>query len=280
MSSNLMTGSVTTDSVTTFSTNLITINGEPAVSLEQMPKSWQRIAAGDWMTEPRVYTAMAQVFLAKNTQGHFLFLERPDTEHFQDAYRAGNGLLAWEAVEHFGEAFLPEHYPDLSQIRQDWQAGAAEDTSTEDVTSRLALINVVSDLFNVLGYDVPSTFYWTFLHPLQRTNLFEVRSFRFSEPDLAVARKFDAILHGGYVSMLRRLIDSISSHHGYFLEHGCGCESHLAKLKPCDAPFEYQIPTESRRKTLRAFFWSVMEEYLVFELRTATRLVYADNLTL
>jgi hypothetical protein len=289
MSSNLMANSAKTTSATTSRDYLTTINGEPAVSLEQMPESWKRIAAGDWMTEPRVYTAMAQVFLAKNTQGHFLFLERPDTQRFQDAYREGNGLLAWEAVAHFGEAFLPEHYPDLAQIRQDWQAHAAENMATEnvtremlteDVTSRLALISVVSDLFDVLGYDVPSTFYWTFLHPLQRTNLFEVRSFRFSEPDLAVARKFDAILHGGYVSMLRRLIDSISSQHGYFLEHGCGCESHLAKLKPCDAPFEYQIPTESRRKTLRAFFWSVMEEYLVFELRTATRLVYADNLTL
>jgi hypothetical protein len=270
MSSNLMMDKA----------ELITINGEPAVSLAQMPESWQRIVAGEWMTEPRVYAAMAQVFLAKNTQGHFLFLERPNTQRFQAAYREGNGLLAWEAVAHFGEAFLPEHYPDLVQIRQDWQASQSEGGLTADLTSRLALINVVSDLFEVLGYDVPSTFYWTFLHPLQRTDLFEVRSFRFSEPDLAVARKFDAILHGGYVSMLRRLIDSVSSQHGYFLEHGCGCESHLAKLKPCDAPFDYQIPAESRRKTLRAFFWSVMEEYLVFELRTATRLVYADNLTL
>jgi hypothetical protein len=147
------------------------------------------------------------------------------------------------------------------------------------VCDRLALINIVSDLFDVLGYDVPATFYWTFLHPLQRENLFELRSFRFSEPDLAVARQFDAILHGGYVSMLRRLIDSISSRYGYFIEHGCGCENHLAKLKPCDSSFDYTIPEESRRKTLRAFLWSVMEEYLLFEQRSATRLVYADHLT-
>lgn len=274
MPSNLMT-----------TTHLITINGEPAVPLEQMPESWQRIVAGDWMTEPRVYAAMAQVFLAKNTQGHFLFLERPDSQPFQEAYREGSGQLAWEAVVHFGDAFLPENYPDLAQIRQDWQSGTASGPDAgvldaDTLENRLALIRIVSDLFDVLGYDVPATFYWTFLHPLQRADLFEVRSFRFSEPDLAVARKFDAILHGGYVSMLRRLIDSISSHHGYFLEHGCGCESHLAKLKPCDAAFDYAIAPESRRKTLRAFFWSVMEEYLLFELRTATRLVYADNLTL
>ena len=257
-----------------FDSILIEINGEPAVPLESLPASWQRIAEGDWLTEPHVYTAMAQVFLAKNRQGNILFLERPETSHLKEAYREGNGKLAWEAVSHYGEAFLPENYPDLQQIRSQIQQAEVQ---TEE---RLALVEIVSDLFDELGYDVPSTFYWTFLHPLQRSDLFEVRSFRFSEQDLGIARQFDAILHGGYVSMLRRLIDSISSAHGFFIEHGCGCENHLAKLKPCDTSFDYAIPPEARRKTLRAFFWSVMEEYLLFEQRSATRLVYADNLAL
>jgi len=253
---------------------ITTINGEPAVPLESMPENWQRIVQGTWMTEPRVYTAMAQVFLAKNQNGHILFLERPDAEHLKDAYREGNGQLAWEAVSHYGEAFLPENYPNLQEIRSKVEA------SDIQKVERIALVNVVTDLFDELGYDVPATFYWTFLHPLQRSDLFEVRSFRFSEQDLGIARQFDAILHGGYVSMLRRLIDSISSHHGYFSEHGCGCDSHLAKIKRCDSPFDYTIPVEARRKTLRAFFWSIMEEYMLFEQRSATRLVYADNLTL
>ena len=253
---------------------LTSINGEPAVSLEHMPPSWQRIAAADWMTEPRVYTAMAQVFLAKNQHGHILFLERPDTKHLQAPYREGNGQLAWEAVCHFGEAFLPTNYPDLQELRARVQADPVQQAE------RMALVNVVSDLFDELGYDVPSTFYWTFLHPLERSDLFEVRSFRFSEQDLGIARKFDAILHGGYVSMLRRLIDSISSRHGYFIEHGCGCDNHLAKVKTCDSSFDYSIPPEARRKTLRAFFWSILEEYMLFEQRSATQLVYADNLTL
>lgn len=253
---------------------LTTIDGEPAIALDYMPESWQRIAKATWMTEPRVYTAMAQVFLAKNQAGHILFLERPDTAHLQAAYREGNGKLAWEAIVHYGEAFLPENYPDLQQIRQQVEARATQQSEA------IALVNVVSDLFDALGYDVPATFYWTFLHPLQRANLFEVRSFRFSEQDVAVARQFDAILHGGYVSMLRRLIDSVSSRYGYFIEHGCGCENHLAKLKPCDSAFDYTIPPESRRKTLRAFLWSVMEEYLLFEQRSATRLVYAEAIEL
>ncbi|MBE9180066.1 hypothetical protein IQ268_15960 [Oculatella sp. LEGE 06141] len=261
---------------TTFTSSsvLTTINGEPAIPLEHMPESWQEIADGAWMTEARVYTAMAQVFLAKNQYGHVLFLERSDTDHLKAAYCEGNGKLAWEAVSHYGEAFLPENYPDLQHIRQ--QVASSDFQQDE----RLSLVNIVSDLFDELGYDVPATFYWTFLHPLQRSDLFEVRSFRFSEQDLGIARRFDAILHGGYVSMLRRLIDSVSSHYGYFIEHGCGCENHLAKLKPCDSSFYYAIPPEMRRKTLRAFFWSVMEEYMLFEQRSATRLVYADNLTL
>nr|RNJ68718.1 MAG: hypothetical protein EDM05_13675 [Leptolyngbya sp. IPPAS B-1204] len=249
---------------------LTTIKGEPAVPLQQMPESWQRIATGAWMSEPQVYTAMAQVFLAKNLHGHILFLERSNTRHLAKAYREGNGQLAWEAVQHYGEAFLPESYPDLAMIRSQIE-------SHHQHSERTALVDIVSDLFEQLGYDVPATFYWTFLHPLQRADLFEVRSFRFSEQDLAVARQFDAILHGGYVSMLRRLIDSVSSRHGYFIEHGCGCENHLAKLKPSDSSFNYSIPEEARRKTLRAFFWSVMEEYLLFEQRSATRLVYASD---
>jgi hypothetical protein len=260
-------------SFTTVSKSTLTvINGEPAISLEQMPASWQQIAAGDWIKESLMYTAMAQVFLAKNQGGHFLLLERSNTAHLKDAYCEGNGMLAWEAVSHYGTMFLLESYPDLKQIRRQVQATA------EQQVERIALVDIVTDLFDELGYDVPATFYWTFLHPLQRSNLFEIRSFRFSEQDLAVARQFDAILHGGYVSMLRRLIDSVSSRHGYFIEHGCGCENHLAKLKPCDSPFDYTIPAQSRQKTLRAFFWSVMEEYMLFEQRSATRLVYADSL--
>lgn len=254
---------------------LTTIQGELAVPLKTMPDSWQQIAAtGEWMSEPNVYVAMAQVFLAKHQQGNVLFCDRPEVAHLRTAYCEGNGLLAYEAVEHYGKAFLPESYPDLPGLRQ--QIAAASEQRSE----RLTLVETVNDLFNELGYDVPATFYWTFLHPLQRSDLFEIRSFRFSEQDLGVARQFDAILHGGYVSMLRRLIDSISSQHGYFIEHGCGCENHLAKLKPCDSPFEYQLPAATRRKTLRAFFWSVMEEYLLFEQRAATKLVYAEDLDL
>jgi hypothetical protein len=153
---------------TTRGSILTTINGEPAVPLDFMPENWQRIAQGAWMTEPRVYTAMAQVFLAKNQNGHILFLERPDAEHLKDAYREGNGQLAWEAVCHYGEAFMPENYPDLQQIYSEVQANDLQQTE------RIALVNVVKDLFDELRYDVPSTFYWTFLHPLQRSDLFEV----------------------------------------------------------------------------------------------------------
>ena len=264
-----------------------TIQGELAVPLENMPKSWQRIAAGSWLTEPKVYTAMAQVFLAKHQQGQVLFCDRANTSHLKSAYCEGNGLLAYEAVEHYGQAFLPENYPNLDEIRQTaaaistlerTEAQKAKPKQVEQKEQRLALIDTVTALFDELGYDVPATFYWTFLHPLQRSDLFEIRSFRFSEQDLGVARQFDAILHGGYVSMLRRLIDSISSKYGYFIEHGCGCENHLAKLKPCDSPFDYKLPEATRRKTLRAFLWSIMEEYLLFEQRAATKLVYADSI--
>jgi hypothetical protein len=261
-------------SATTPGLDLTTINGEPAIAIASMPQSWQRIHAGQWMTEPRIYTALAQVFLAKNQQGNFLFAERADTQSWKQSYLEGQRLLAWEAVCHYGDAFLPENYPDFQQIRN--QLSARDEQHAE----RLFLVQIVSDLFDELRYDVPATFYWTFLNPLQRSNLFEVRSFRFSESDLGVARKFDAILHGGYVSPFRRLIDSISSRYGYYLEHECGCENHLAKLKPCDSPFDYTIPAAMRQKTLRAFFWSVMEEYMLFELRSATRIVYADNLTI
>ena len=195
---------------------LTTIEGEPAVPLAAMPASWQRIVTGDWMSEPKMYTAMAQVFLAKQQQGQVLFCDRPEAAHLKAAYCEGNGQLAYEAVEHYGNAFLPGNYPDFEDIRQ--QVGGHQPSE------RMALIDTVSDLFDELGYDVPATFYWTFLHPLQRDDVFELRSFRFSEQDLGVARQFDAILHGGYVSMLRRLIDSVSSRHGYFIEHGCACE--------------------------------------------------------
>ena len=206
---------------------------------------------------------MAQVFLAKHQRGNVLFCERPELAHLKAAYCEGNGQLAYEAVEHYGEAFLPESYPDLLNLRQ-----AIAASESEQAAERLALVDIASDLFDELGYNVPSTFYWTFLHPLQRADLFELRSFRFSEQDLGVARSFDAILHGGYVSMLRRLIDSISSRHGYFIEHGCGCDNHLAKLKPCDSPFDYQLPAATPSKNAAGFLLEC--DGRVFAVRAAS----------
>ena len=113
--------------------SMTTIQGEPAIVLERMPASWQRIATGDWMDEHKVYTAMAQVFLAKHQRGNVLFCERSESAHLKAAYCEGNGQLAYEAVEHYGEAFLPESYPDLTKIRQ--AIAAAESERNERATS-------------------------------------------------------------------------------------------------------------------------------------------------
>lgn len=88
----------------------------------------------------------------------------------------------------------------------------------------------------------------------------------------AMARVFLAKnLHGQILFLERPDTECLKDAYcqGYFIEHGCGCENHLAKLKPCDSPFDYKIPADARRKTLRAFFWSIMEEYVLLSLDRA-----------
>jgi len=247
----------------------VVIEGEQATSVDRLPQSWQDIYAGKSNTKlsnPEEYVKMAQLFLHKMSSGDVdLFNESDDLHHLKPAFCQIFGTLGWEALEFYGKDFDVERYPNFDSIEK--QLSPEE----EDYHNRKQIVEIGKALFAEFGYDLPASFYHVHLAPVYREEVSEVRPLRFSEEDKLNARAWDASLHGQKVFPIQLMVQSISSKHGFFQEHGCGCNHAMARVGATDTSFDYQIRPEMRLTWIRDFIWTVWYEYAFFKFVPVTR---------
>ncbi|BAU08412.1 cobalamin synthesis protein P47K [Fischerella sp. NIES-3754] len=69
------------------------------------------------------------------------------------------------------------------------------------------------------------------------------------------------------------LVDAVyrSSKHGFFQEHGCGCNHAMARVGATDTSFDYQIRPQMRTTWIRDFIWTVWYEYAFYKFVPVTR---------
>ncbi|MGF1491425.1 MAG: hypothetical protein ACFBSC_03005 [Microcoleaceae cyanobacterium] len=216
-------------------------------SLITLPQSWQQVLTEGCVQDAERYAALAQDFLQQTV--------------------AYDQRFVTETVEAYGESFLKASYPDFDAML--WKAKQHPQKAWAE-----KLVQATQALFSEFQYEVSSFLYWAILHPLEREDIFLPTSLR--KGDQKVARELDSANHGLNVSMMRRAVDAVTSQYGLFVEHGCACDKHAYRLAESDAPVQFQLADDFRRRTLRAFLWNSMEEYAVFPLRVTTDLVYAD----
>ncbi|MEO1376978.1 MAG: hypothetical protein AAFW70_22325 [Cyanobacteria bacterium J06635_10] len=247
----------------------VEIKGEQATPVNKLPQSWQNILTGKSNTKlsnPEEYVNMAQLFLHKMSRGDVdLFNESEGFEHLKPAFCEIFGSLAWEALDFYGKDFEIDRYPNFDLIEKEL---SPED---EDYTGRKQIVEIGKALFEEFGYDLPASFYHVHLAPIYREEVSEIRPLRFSESDKNHARAWDASLHGQKVFPIQLMVQSISSKHGFFQEHGCGCNHAMTRVGATDTSFDYQIRPEMRNTWIRDFIWTVWYEYAFFNFVPVTR---------
>ncbi|MDJ0775353.1 MAG: hypothetical protein QNJ49_18295 [Mastigocoleus sp. MO_167.B18] len=250
------------------SNSISMIAGEQAIPVNQLPQSWQDIYLGKSNTklsDPESYVKMAQLFLHKMSHGDVdLFNDSESLKHLRPAFCEIFGKLAWEALDFYGEDFKFEKYPNFDSIEKELPPG-------EDYAERQKIVEIGKALFAEFGYDLPASFYRVHLAPIYREDVSEVRPLRFSEEDRNNARAWDASLHGQKVFPIQLMVQSISSKHGFFQEHGCGCNHAMARVGATDTSFDYQIRPEMRTTWIRDFIWTIWYEYAFFKFTPVTK---------
>ena len=246
----------------------VVIEGEQATSVDCLPQSWQDIYTGKSNTKlsnPEEYVKMAQLFLHKMSRGDVdLFNESEHLQHLKPAFCEIFGTLGWEALDFYGQDFDVDRYPNFEEIEKQLSA-------EEDYTGRKQIVEIGKALFAEFGYDLPASFYHVHLAPIYREEVSEVRPLRFSEEDKLNARAWDASLHGQKVFPIQLMVQSISSQHGFFQEHGCGCNHAMTRVGATDTAFDYQIRPEMRNTWIRDFIWTVWYEYAFFKFVPVSR---------
>lgn len=235
------------------------LQGVKAIEVSELPLVWQQIVAGEieiGHRDPDFLVALARLFYTKATDRSPEVFQRQggqQSDDFQAFYHSGAG----ETLEFFGYDFACSAYPDFDL--------ALETAKAQDGAERV--VAFVRAVFDELGYDLPASFYWMLLCPIERNSIHEARPMFFDPQMQGVKRAYDACLHGFNVTAMLMLVQSYASEQGLLVQHGCGCDHSLAQLIPGKAKISFEFESaKGRQKALTAYVWRCWNEYLLFPL--------------
>ncbi|MEL6902774.1 MAG: hypothetical protein AAFP07_17690 [Cyanobacteria bacterium J06606_4] len=244
------------------------LQGVDAVEVGRLPLVWQKIAAGSVEVghqDPAFLVALARLFYTKATDCSAEFFRRKGFQQsadFQFFYAEG----AEETLEFFGHDFIQSAYPDFDL--------ALKTARAKDGAERV--VAFARAVFNDFGYDLPASFYWMLLCPIERDSIYEARPMFFDPQMQGVKRAYDACLHGFNVTAMLMRVQAHASEQGLLVQHGCGCDHSLAQLIPGGAKLSFEFESAwGRKKALTAYVWRCWNEYLLFPLG-----VHANTLAL
>ncbi len=230
-----------------------------AVEVNALPSIWQQIAAREVKVghgNPDFLVALARLFYTKATDCSPEVFQQQALQQSVDVqsfYQQG----AKETLEFFGHDFVQSAYPDFDRVLATARA--------QDGAERV--VAFVRDVFNELGYDLPASFYWMLLCPIERDSIHEARPMFFDPQMQGVKRAYDACLHGFNVTAILMLVQAHASEQGLLIQHGCGCDHSLAQLIPGKAKLSFEFESaQGRQKALTAYVWRCWNEYLLFPL--------------
>lgn len=253
------------------------LEGVNAVPVSALPPIWQKIAAGTAQIghpEPEFLIALARLFYTKATDGSSeIFSDRGNSwfekifcffERFFLSRRYCK--LATETLNFFGNDFLKSTYPSFENLHSTAKA-------TDGAENVIAF---VQQLFEEFGYEMPASFYWVLLSPINRGSIYESCPIFFAPEMQGLKRSYDAMLHALNVTEILMIVQTYATPFGFRIVHGCGCNQEHARLSANDQPITCVFSGElGRRKALNAYLWRAMNEYMFFPLG-----VHAETLAL
>jgi hypothetical protein len=234
------------------------LSGIDAASLDCLPLVWQQIAArevGVGHSDPDFLVALARLFFTKGTDCSSEIFQQTSqsTSDFQSFYSEG----VFKTLAFFGHDFLMAAYPNFAR--------AQETAIARDGAERV--IAFAQAVFNDFGYELPASFYWMLLCPIERDSIYEARPMFFDPQMQGVKRAYDACLHGFNVTAMLMRVQAHATEQGLLLQHGCGCDHSLAQMIPGQEKLFFEFESaQGRQKAMTAYLWRCWNEYLLFPL--------------
>lgn len=138
------------------------LDGIDAATLNCLPLVWQQISAREVTIghrDPDFLIALARLFFTKGTDGssEIFQQESQTTSSFQSFYAKG----VFETLDFFGSDFLTTAYPNFERSHQTAKA--------QDGAERV--IAFAQAVFGDFGYELPASFYWMLLCPIERGSI-------------------------------------------------------------------------------------------------------------
>ena len=235
------------------------LQGVGAVEINALPLIWRQIAADSTKvghSDPDFLVSLARLFYTKATDRSVEVFQQiglrqsADLQFFYD-----KGVR--ETLDFFGHDFVQSAYPDFDLVLQ---TAKAKDGAPKVVAFTRAV-------FDEFGYDMPASFYWMLLCPIERDSIHEARPMFFDPQMQGVKRAYDACLHGFNVTAILMRVQACASEQGLLVQHGCGCDHSLAQLIPGNTQISFEFESaRGRQKALTAYVWRCWNEYLLFPL--------------
>ncbi|MEL7334183.1 MAG: hypothetical protein AAFN12_18185, partial [Cyanobacteria bacterium J06560_2] len=231
------------------------LRGVDAVALDCLPPVWQQIAdekVSVGHSDPDFLIALARLFFTKGTDD--------SSEIFQQAsqstldFRSFYGEGVYETLAFFGHDFLTTAYPSFERSRQTAKAQEGAER----------VIAFAQAVFEDFGYELPASFYWMLLCPIERDSIYEARPMFFDPQMQGVKRAYDACLHGFNVTAMLMRVQAHASEQGLLIQHGCGCDHSLAQMIPGQSKLSFEFESaRGRKKATTAYLWRCWNEYLL-----------------
>jgi len=238
------------------------LDGVDAAALDHLPPVWQKIANGEVSIghgNSDFLVALARLFFTKGTDGSSEIFQQDtcETSSREAAFQSFYAKGVFETLTYFGHDFLTTAYPNFERSRQTAKA--------QDGAERV--ISFAQSAFEDFGYELPASFYWMLLCPIERDSIYEARPMFFDPQMQGVKRAYDACLHGFNVTAMLMRIQTHASKQGLLLQHGCGCDHSLAQMIPGQEKLSFEFESEQgRQKAITAYIWRCWNEYLLFPL--------------
>lgn len=255
------------------------LNGVDAAPLNHLPPVWQKIAYREVEIghgDPDFLVALARLFFTKGTDSSSEIFQQASHQQsyqildFQSFYAKG----VFETLDFFGHDFLATAYPNFERSSCRRALPTRQTAKAQDGAERV--IAFAQSVFEDFGHELPASFYWMLLCPIERDSIYEARPMFFDPQMQGVKRAYDACLHGFNVTAMLMRIQAHASEQGLLLQHGCGCDHSLAQMIPGQSKLSFEFESErGRKKAITAYLWRCWNEYLLFPLG-----VHANTLAL
>jgi len=240
------------------------IRGEQASEIQDLPISWRNFVnthTGLSDSSKKRYLEMAQIFNYKFSYGDLdLFNKRRDLNLYKTCFVKTFAVLCQETLDFYAQDFLLSNYPNFDSL-YDTIVFNCYYTNTQQLDNIEKILFFVKALFDEFEYQLPASFYWTYLSAIDFEDGCALLPLYFNNKK---DRLRLAILFGQKASPIHMKIQSLSLKYGFvwISSFNYGLSRICQKIRP----FEFSLDESMKASWIEDYIWNIWFEYMSSEI--------------